>query len=155
MDIATLIGVLLCLVLMIFGIVFDASVGVNFGALVNFVDIPSVLITIGGSMMCVFASHSIEEFVSGLTAYSKIIQNPTNDVGAAIQQIVQLSNTARKEGLLALENWMKKIGVSLNITELGAKPEMIEGMADATFILKGGYKVLDRQEIVQILKESL
>ena len=60
-----------------------------------------------------------------------------------------------KEGLAALENWMKKIGVSLNITELGAKPEMIEGMADATFILKGGYKVLDRQEVVQILKESL
>ena len=60
-----------------------------------------------------------------------------------------------KEGLAALENWMKKIGVSLNITELGAKPEMIEGMADATFILKGGYKVLTREEVVQILKESL
>ena len=51
MDIATLIGVVLCLVLMIFGIVFDAAVGINFGALLNFVDIPSILITIGGSMM--------------------------------------------------------------------------------------------------------
>ena len=50
---------------------------------------------------------------------------------------------------------MKKIGVSLNITELGATPEMIEGMADATFILKGGYKVLTRDEVVQILTESL
>ena len=60
-----------------------------------------------------------------------------------------------KEGLAALENWMKQIGVSLHITELGATPEMIEGMADATIILKGGYKVLDRAEVVQILKESL
>ncbi len=60
-----------------------------------------------------------------------------------------------KEGLQALENWMKKIGLTLKISELGATPEMIEGIADATLILKGGYKVLDRKEIVQILKESL
>jgi len=60
-----------------------------------------------------------------------------------------------KEGLQALENWMEKIGLTLKISELGATPEMIEGIADATLILKGGYKVLDRKEIVQIFKESL
>ncbi len=59
------------------------------------------------------------------------------------------------EGLQALENWMKNIGLTLKISELGATPEMIEGIADATLILKGGYKVLDRKEIVEILKESL
>ncbi len=59
------------------------------------------------------------------------------------------------EGLQKLEDWMKKIGVSLNITELGATPEMIEGIADATIILNGGYKVLTREEVVNILKESL
>jgi hypothetical protein len=59
------------------------------------------------------------------------------------------------EGLQALENWMKKIGLTLKISELGATLEMIEGMADATIILKGGYKVLDRKEIVEIFKESL
>ncbi len=58
-------------------------------------------------------------------------------------------------GLAAMENWMRKIGVAMNITELGATAEMIEGIADATFILKGGYKVLTRAEVVQILKESL
>ena len=60
-----------------------------------------------------------------------------------------------KEGLAKLEEWMKQIGVSLHISQLGATPEMIEGIADATLILKGGYKVLERPEIVQILKESL
>ena len=136
MDIATLIGVVLCLVLMIFGIVFDAAVGINFGALLNFIDIPSVLITIGGSMMCVFASHSIDDFVSGLTAYSKIIQNPVNDVGAAIQQIIQLSNTARKEGLLALEEqaramedmFMQK-GLLLIVD--GTEPELVKSVLEA------------------------
>ncbi len=58
-------------------------------------------------------------------------------------------------GLLAMENWMRKIGVAQHLSELGATEEMIEGIADATFILDGGYKVLDRPEVVQILKESL
>lgn len=60
-----------------------------------------------------------------------------------------------KEGLVAMENWMRKIGVAMNITELGATAEMIEGIADGVFILEGGYKVLTRAEVVQILKESL
>lgn len=59
------------------------------------------------------------------------------------------------EGLAAMENWMKKIGLVMNISELGATPDMIEGIADSTFILTGGYKVLTREEVVSILKASL
>ena len=32
---------------------------------------------------------------------------------------------------------------------------MIEGIADATFLLDGGYKKLTRDEVIEILKESL
>jgi len=60
-----------------------------------------------------------------------------------------------KEGLEAMEEWMKKIGVALSLSELGASEDMIEGIADATIILDGGYKVLDRNEVVEILKQSL
>ena len=63
----------------------------------------------------------------------------------------QLAN----EGLAALESWMKEIGLVMNLKDLGATDEMIEGIADATLILNGGYKVLDRDEIVQILKASM
>ncbi len=59
------------------------------------------------------------------------------------------------DGLAALEAWMKKLGVTLTLSELGATEDMIEGIADATFILDGGYKVLTRDEVVSILKESL
>ena len=59
------------------------------------------------------------------------------------------------EGFAAMENWMKKIGLAMNISELGATPDMIEGIADSTFILTGGYKVLTREEVVSILKASL
>ena len=59
------------------------------------------------------------------------------------------------EGLKAMENWMKKIGVAMNISELGATEDMIDGITEGTLILEGGYKVLTKDEIRQILKKSL
>lgn len=60
-----------------------------------------------------------------------------------------------KEGLLALESWMKEIGVVMSVKDIGVTEEMIEGIADATFLLNGGYKKLTREEVIEILKESL
>lgn len=59
------------------------------------------------------------------------------------------------EGLNAMENWMKELGLVMNITDLGASEDMIEGIANGTMVLPGGYKVLERDEIVSILKECL
>lgn len=59
------------------------------------------------------------------------------------------------EGLAALENWMKQIGVAMNLSELGVTADMIEAIADATIILDGGYKVFTRDDVVAVLKESL
>ena len=60
-----------------------------------------------------------------------------------------------KAGLAALEDWMKTLGVTMSLSELGATEDMIEGIADGTRLLKGGYKPLTREEVVEILKESL
>ena len=60
-----------------------------------------------------------------------------------------------EEGLAAMEGWMKELGLIMNISDLGASEDMIEGIADGTIILTGGYKVLSRDEVVQILKNSL
>ena len=60
-----------------------------------------------------------------------------------------------QEGLAALEDWMRELGLVMSIAELGATEEMLEGIADATLIMKGGYKVLERREILDILKESM
>lgn len=59
------------------------------------------------------------------------------------------------EGLSAMESWMQEIGLVMNLKDLGATEEMIEGIADATFILEGGYKVLDRDEVIEVLKASM
>ena len=60
-----------------------------------------------------------------------------------------------EEGLLKMENWMKELGLVLNIGELGATEDMLEGIADGTFIMEGGYKVLTKAEVLDILRESL
>lgn len=59
------------------------------------------------------------------------------------------------EGFSRMESWMKEIGLVMNITQLGVKEEMLEGIADGTFIMQGGYHVLTHDEIVEILKESM
>lgn len=60
-----------------------------------------------------------------------------------------------EEGLARMEAWMRKLGLVMNLTELGATPDMIDGIAAATFVMDGGYKVLTEDEIKEILRESL
>ncbi len=59
------------------------------------------------------------------------------------------------EGLAAMESWMKELGLVMNISDLGVTGDMIEGIADVTLVMDGGYKVLSRDEIVEVLKESM
>ena len=58
-------------------------------------------------------------------------------------------------GLRAMENWMKELGVAMNIRELGVTEDMLGGIADGTFLLTGGYKVLTRDDVIAILKASM
>lgn len=57
-------------------------------------------------------------------------------------------------GIKALEDWIKEIGAATNISVLGVTEDMLEGIADATF-LGGGYKKMTREDVIQVLKNSL
>ena len=59
------------------------------------------------------------------------------------------------EGLETMADWMKELGLVMNISELGVTKEMIPSLADSTLIMKGGYKVLDREDIIKIFNECL
>ncbi|MCD7904589.1 MAG: iron-containing alcohol dehydrogenase [Clostridiales bacterium] len=60
-----------------------------------------------------------------------------------------------EEGLSAMETWMKELGLVMNLTDLGASENMLEKLADVTIPLNGGYKPLERSEIIEIFRESL
>ncbi|MBQ9827451.1 MAG: iron-containing alcohol dehydrogenase [Lachnospiraceae bacterium] len=61
---------------------------------------------------------------------------------------------AAEEGLAAMEAWMKKLGLAMSLREIGATEDMLEGIADATFILDGGYMKLTRDDVMNILRQS-
>ena len=60
-----------------------------------------------------------------------------------------------EEGLIKMEDYMKSLGLAMNIRDLGVTADMLEGIANGTHILEGGYKVLNNTEIIQILRESM
>lgn len=59
------------------------------------------------------------------------------------------------EGLAAMEDWMRDLGLVMNTRDLGVTEEMLEGLADATLVMKGGYKTLSREEIMDVFHKSL
>jgi alcohol dehydrogenase YqhD (iron-dependent ADH family) len=59
------------------------------------------------------------------------------------------------EGLARMETYMKEIGLVMSVKELGVTEDMLDGIANGSFILEGGYKVLTHDKIVSILKESM
>lgn len=72
-----------------------------------------------------------------------------------VDQSGKTEREAAEEGLYRMEAWMKKLGLVMNLTELGVTPDIIDGIASATLVMDGGYKVLSADEIKEILKASL
>lgn len=142
MDIASLIGLLACLALMIFGMVF----GKSFATVASFLHAPSALITFGGAFCCVMASYSMPSFVAGLKSVALIFKTSTMNVPEIIQKIIQLSNVARKEGLLSLEEaasdiddeFLKK-GILLIVD--GTDPELVRAIMETELVsVEGRHK---------------
>ena len=131
MDIATLIGIIVGAVMVVFGILWGNGVS----TLQNFVDVPSIIITIGGSLSGLITSYTLKDFLGSLKGIGLAFKDPKYDHGATISKIIELSNVARKEGLLALEEvaqnlddeFMKK-GILLIVD--GTEPELVRGILE-------------------------
>jgi alcohol dehydrogenase YqhD (iron-dependent ADH family) len=86
----------------------------------------------------------------GLKKFSRYAINVWN-VNPANKTDEQIAN----EGLTAMQSWMEKIGLVMNISQLGVKPEMIDGITKSTLVMDGGYKILNEEDIKAVLKASL
>lgn len=58
-------------------------------------------------------------------------------------------------GLDAMEAWMRELGCVMSLAELDCDASMVEALADATLVMEGGYRVLTRDDITEIFRESL
>ena len=63
--------------------------------------------------------------------------------------------TVAMAGLETMEAWMKELGLAMNLTTLGATPDMVDDIVNGTFILTGGYKVLTKAEVKDIVLKSM
>lgn len=129
MDIATILGLILGAILTIFGIISGgASVG-------DYCDLPSALITFGGAFSCVLVSHTMQDFLNGVKGAKLAFKVPVLNTTEMIKSIIELSNVARKEGLLSLEEaateldepFLKK-GILLVVD--GTDPELVRGIME-------------------------
>lgn len=136
MDLASIIGLVLSFALMIYGMC-NSEFGAS--ALPWFIDPASVFITFGGTFGAVLASNTMQGFIGGLKSILLVIKTPNLDTIGTIKQIIDLSNIARKEGLLALEEsannleepFMKK-GIMLIVD--GTDPELVRGILEAELV---------------------
>lgn len=134
MDLASLLGVIICFFMIIFGIVYGKT-GVDFSALIHFLDPQSAIITFGGAFCSVLTMNSLSDFIGGLKSISLIFKTPQLDTVQIIQKIIDLSNVARKEGLLSLEeaagdindDFLKK-GILLIVD--GTDPELVRAIME-------------------------
>jgi len=106
MNITYIVGLLLAIVFILLGMM-----GIDFGDLgaldpklvLNFFDAPSVMITIGCTIAVVIASFPIS-MLSSIPKHFKIIMNTKRfNPNLYIDQLTELAQKARKDGLLSLE----------------------------------------------------
>lgn len=131
MDIATLLGLLLG----VFLFVFSVFLGGGITGLLSFWDTPSVLVTVGGSISSTMASFPMGQFLNGMKAAKIAFKNVVMNEGEVIKNIINLSNVARKEGLLALEEAAESIndpflkkGILLIVD--GTDPELVRNILE-------------------------
>ena len=60
-----------------------------------------------------------------------------------------------KEGLSAMEAWMKELGLAMKLSEIGVTMEMIDDIVNGTLIMEGGYKVLSKEDVRTVLMQSM
>ena len=94
MDIASIIGMVMCGFFLIYGI---CSGDDGAAALGNFYDFSSILITFGGAICATLASHTLSDFLAGLKSFLLIFKTPALDTPQIISKIREID--AKSKGL--------------------------------------------------------
>ena len=129
MDIATIVGMLGA-----FGLI---AASISEPAL--FVNVPSLMIVVGGSIMVVMFRSSLGEFLGAVGVAGKTFKGGLDKPEDLVVQIVELATIARKDGMIALEGQeiknpflAKAIGMLVDGTDVGIVKGSLEKDKAAT-----------------------
>jgi chemotaxis protein MotA len=143
-DIATIVGLIMGAVMLVVGMAFDFNkMSFDPSKMNGFVDLPSVFIVIFGSLMgSMLIAQNLKQWVTALKAAKLVFSLGNNSAGPLIKQLVGFAETARRDGILALENVTDDIeddylvrGIRLAVD--GTDPELIEGIMETELEILG------------------
>lgn len=144
MDIASLVGLIMGLAMLVFGMI--SSGGVE--GLPHYWDTASAIITFGGAFASTLTSFSMADFLAGFKSFTMVFKAPVTNTSEMIKKIIDLSNVARKEGLLSLEEaagdldepFLKK-GILLIVD--GTDPDLVRAIMETELVsVEGRHKNL-------------
>lgn len=147
-DLATLIGMLL-------GIACVAIALFTGGSLTAYVDIPSALIVLGGAAAATMMSFPLERFFQLPVVTAKALFNKPMDTLRLIEQLVELAEVARRDGILALESLTEEMEEPFLVNGLrmavdGSDPEVIESIMETEL-----ENLMDRHEAGRGMLEAV
>jgi chemotaxis protein MotA len=125
MDIASVVGLLLAVGLIIGSILTGTA---PFSA---YMDVPSVLVVIGGATGAGLLCFPLKNIIGLPMVMKKVFLNKSENISALIEQLVSLAETARRDGLLALESRLAEVDsqfirLGIQMAVDGTRPEVIE-----------------------------
>lgn len=128
MDIATLLGFILGFVFLLWGISLTGTIG-------TFIHLPSLVLVLGGAVSATIISLPLKKFINSFKILKNIIASKDTKPYNVIQDIVDLANIARKEGLLALEDASEKVNDSFlrkgsMLIVDGTDPELVRSILE-------------------------
>ncbi len=123
MDIATFIGIIASFSLLVIAILMGSGLGV-------FIDIPSVLIVLGGTICATMINYPLKDVIRSISVAKNAFFSKSLTFGEIIANFVNYANKARKEGILALESSLPEIQdeylkKGLQLTIDGLEPQAI------------------------------
>lgn len=122
MDITTLIGIL-------FGFSLVTGAIALGGPLYIFVNIPGLMIVVGGTFAATCVTFPLNEVYQGIKAAFKIFTTRKVSANEVVNTMVKIANVSRREGLLALEQIQTENGILQKACQLiadNADPEIIQ-----------------------------
>lgn len=134
MEITTIVGILITVACLVGGIIQQGSPQ-------SFIDIASILITVGGTIGATIASYSLKDLKKMIKVIPIAFKKTEYDLYSTIYKIIDLANIARKDGLLALDNKSREIedpflkkGIMLVVD--GTDPELIRNIMETEIVFK-------------------
>lgn len=125
MDIASIVGLILAVGLII------ASIMLGTAPFEAFLDVPSMLVVFGAAVSAAMICFPLQSMLKAPMIALKVLMNKNEDRIGLIKQIVELAETARRDGLLALEskvleidNPLVKTGIQMAVD--GSTPDVVE-----------------------------